>query len=339
VHTEKGRGYAPAEEDDEKRLHDIGPFDPVNGKPHRRVAPGDSYTEAFGASLLREAELHPELVAITAAMPGSCGLLEFSRRYPDRFIDVGIAEQHAVTAAAGMAMAGLRPVVAIYSTFLNRAWDQLYYDVGLHHLPVIFCIDRAGITGDDGPSHNGVDGPRPADEGPRHDRARAVVPRGGRGHARRGDCDHQWPCRHPLAQVRSTAHSTVTGRGLSARQVRRGRCLLPRSGQDGRGLRGSGSGAARTRGHRCHGVGHARRPSPLDPVMLGDALRHRVVVTVEDGIGEGGVGSSIASALREVGGADHSRRSSRAASLWRTSRTARPPTFWPVRPGRAATGR
>ena len=89
-------------------------------------------------------------------MPGPTGLIGFRERYPDRFFDVGIAEQHAVNAAAGMAMGGLRPVVAIYSTFLNRAWDQIYYDVGLHRLPVIFCIDRAGITGDDGPSHHGV---------------------------------------------------------------------------------------------------------------------------------------------------------------------------------------
>ena len=89
-------------------------------------------------------------------MAGPTGLIAFRDRYPDRFFDVGIAEQHAVNAAAGMAMGGLRPVVAIYSTFLNRAWDQLYYDVGLHRLPVIFCLDRAGITGDDGPSHHGV---------------------------------------------------------------------------------------------------------------------------------------------------------------------------------------
>src|SRR5215211_2299738 len=89
-------------------------------------------------------------------MPGSTGLLPFAERFPDRCFDVGIAEQHAVTAAAGMAMRGLRPVVAIYSTFLSRAWDQMVYDVGLHRLPVVFCLDRAGITGDNGPSHHGV---------------------------------------------------------------------------------------------------------------------------------------------------------------------------------------
>src|SRR5262249_34142049 len=115
-----------------------------------------SYTEAFGRAVVAEAERHPNLVAITAAMPGPTGLIPFRDRYPHRFFDVGIAEQHAVTTAAGMATAGLRPVVAVYSTFLNRAWDQLYYDVGLHRLPVVFCIDRAGVTGEDGPSHHGV---------------------------------------------------------------------------------------------------------------------------------------------------------------------------------------
>ena len=156
MHTAKGRGYGPAELDEEKCLHDVGPFDPETGVVLSRAAGRLSHTEAFGSALLREAAVHPEIVAITAAMAGPTGLLAFRERYPDRFFDVGIAEQHAVNAAAGMAMAGLRPVVAIYSTFLNRAWDQVYYDVGLHRLPVIFCLDRAGITGDDGPSHHGV---------------------------------------------------------------------------------------------------------------------------------------------------------------------------------------
>ena len=301
VHTEKGRGYAPAEEDDEKRLHDIGPFDPATGQPHRRVAPGDSYTEAFGASLLREAELHPELVAITAAMPGSCGLLEFSRRFPDRFIDVGIAEQHAVTAAAGMAMAGLRPVVAIYSTFLNRAWDQLYFDVGLHHLPVIFCIDRAGITGDDGPSHNGVVdlalltrvpgmtvlAPSCHEEvGVMLAEAIAITS---------GPVAIRWP-KSPARR------GTVTGRGISARRVRSGHgvCFLG-LGKMVEVCEGAAAELLALGGIDAT-VWDIRAASPLDPVMLGDALRHRVVVTVEDGIGVGGVGSSIASALREVGG-------------------------------------
>jgi 1-deoxy-D-xylulose-5-phosphate synthase len=301
VHTEKGRGYAPAEGDDEKRLHDIGPFDPATGLPRRQVAPGDSYTEAFAASLLREAEDHPELIAITAAMPGSCGLLEFSRRYPDRFIDVGIAEQHAVTAAAGMAMAGLRPVVAIYSTFLNRAWDQLYYDVGLHHLPVIFCIDRAGITGDDGPSHNGV-------------MDLALLTRVPGMTVLAPSCHEEVPVmlaeaiattsgpvaiRWPKSEAR---RSTVTGTGISARRVRRGHgvCFLGL----GKMVEVCESAAVELARVGIHAtVWDIRAASPLDPVMLHDALRHRVVVSVEDGIGVGGVGSSIASALRDHAGA------------------------------------
>ena len=154
VLTRKGRGYRPAEDDTEKCLHDVSPFDVDSGE--LRSPRPVTYTDAFTDALLGLADQHPELVALTAAMPGSTGLLPFAARHPDRCFDVGIAEQHAVTAAAGMAMQGLRPVVAIYSTFLNRAWDQVVHDVGLHRLPVVFCVDRAGITGDDGPSHHGV---------------------------------------------------------------------------------------------------------------------------------------------------------------------------------------
>ena len=146
VLTRKGEGYPPAETDDEKRLHDIGAFDPETGVQHGKGG-ASSYTAAFAETLVDLGERHPEIVALTAGMPGSTGLLGFAERFPDRCFDVGIAEQHAVTAAAGMAMRGLRPVVAIYSVFLNRAWDQLVYDVGLHGLPVIFCVDRAGHHG------------------------------------------------------------------------------------------------------------------------------------------------------------------------------------------------
>ena len=142
--TEKGRGYAPALNDPIKRLHDTS-----------EAKPG-SFTAAFTEAIVKEGEARPELVAITAAMPDSTGLLPFAERFPGRMFDVGIAEQHAVTSAAGMAMGGLRPVVAVYSTFLTRAFDQVNLDVGLHRQPVVFCLDRAGITGDDGPSHHGV---------------------------------------------------------------------------------------------------------------------------------------------------------------------------------------
>ena len=155
VLTRKGRGYRPAEDDAEKCLHDVSPFDVgTRASCDRRARSRTPTRSPKRCSGL--ADQHPELVALTAAMPGSTGLLPFAARHPDRCFDVGIAEQHAVTAAAGMAMQGLRPVVAIYSTFLNRAWDQVVHDVGLHRLPVVFCVDRAGITGDDGPSHHGV---------------------------------------------------------------------------------------------------------------------------------------------------------------------------------------
>src|SRR5204863_2965301 len=151
----KGKGYPFAEDDEEKCLHDAPVFDPATGPPEGWSAPS-GYTQAFSEALLSVAERDPRVVAITAAMPGPTGLLPFEARFPDRTFDVGIAEQHAVTAAAGMAMGGLRPCVAVYSTFLTRGFDQTNLDVGLHHLPVVFALDRAGITGDDGPSHHGV---------------------------------------------------------------------------------------------------------------------------------------------------------------------------------------
>ena len=153
VITTKGRGYGPAEEDEIDHFHSPSAFDMLTAKPLSRKV---TYTDVFGQALLAEAERDPRLVAITAAMGSSAGLGPFLTCFPDRFYDVGIAEQHAVTFSAGLAMAGLRPVVVIYSTFLQRALDQVMMDVSLHRLPVIFVLDRAGITGDDGPSHHGI---------------------------------------------------------------------------------------------------------------------------------------------------------------------------------------
>ena len=155
VLTQKGRGYAPAEDDDEKNLHDAPVFDPAIGPTEPAGRPRATPRRST-RPCSRSARSYAEVVAITAAMPGPTGLLPFQARWPDRFFDVGIAEQHAVTSAAGMAMGGLRPVVAVYSTFFSRAFDQANLDVGLHGLPVVFALDRAGITGDDGPSHHGV---------------------------------------------------------------------------------------------------------------------------------------------------------------------------------------
>jgi 1-deoxy-D-xylulose-5-phosphate synthase len=287
VLTQKGRGYAPAENDPVKRLHDIG-----------GAKPGD-YTAAFTEALIKEAEEHPEIIAITAAMPDSTGLLPFAERYPDRFLDVGIAEQHAVTAATGMAMGGLRPVVTVYSTFLSRAFDQINLDVGLHEQPVIFCIDRAGITGNDGPSHHGVLDmvlftkiPGMTMFAPSsyqelqvmlHDAVELTS----------GPVAIRWP----KTMARQASPDQV-GHGLRGRRVRQGDqlCIVAVGKMLEAAEAAAGSLAA-------DGVSvtvwDARVVKPLDPDMLEDAARHPYVVTVEDGLRAGGVGAAIADDLSE----------------------------------------
>ncbi len=155
VITKKGKGYPPAEKNPGD-YHGLGPFDIVTGTPLPAAKAPISYTRCFGDTLVHLAETEPKVVAITAAMPAGTGLMRFARRFPSRFFDVGIAEQHAVTFAAGLATEGILPVVAIYSTFLQRGVDQIIHDVCLQNLPVTFAIDRAGVVGDDGPTHHGV---------------------------------------------------------------------------------------------------------------------------------------------------------------------------------------
>jgi 1-deoxy-D-xylulose-5-phosphate synthase len=154
VVTQKGRGYGPAEDDEADQMHSCGVIDPVTGLATKIAGP--SWTATFSETLIDHATKRRDIVAITAAMPGPTGLSAFGERFPDRMFDVGIAEQHAMTSAAGLAMGGMHPVVAIYSTFLNRAFDQIMMDVALHKLPVTIVLDRAGVTGSDGPSHNGM---------------------------------------------------------------------------------------------------------------------------------------------------------------------------------------
>ncbi len=285
VMTQKGRGYAPAENDPIKRLHDMG-----------EAKPG-SYTAAFTEALIKAGEEHPELVAITAAMPDSTGLLPFGERFPGRVIDVGIAEQHAVTSAAGMAMGGLRPVVAVYSTFLTRAIDQVMYDVGLHRQPVIFCLDRAGITGDDGPSHHGVLdmallskvpgmtilAPSSYQElGQMLRDALAIV-------------DGPVAIRWPKTAARNVPEDEV-GHGLSGRKVRSGSdlCLL----SVGKMLDAADAAADALEANGVSvTVWDVRSVKPLDPRMIADAARHPLVVTIEDGIRDGGAGSAMAEAI------------------------------------------
>ena len=153
--TTKGAGYRPAEDHVTDRMHSVGISDPRTGRPVS-LAVGRSWKSAFAEQMLRIGEQRSDVVAITASMLDPVGLAPFAERWPERVFDVGIAEQHAVTSAAGLAMGGMRPVVAVYATFLNRAFDQVLMDVALHRLPVVFVLDRAGVTGEDGASHNGM---------------------------------------------------------------------------------------------------------------------------------------------------------------------------------------
>ncbi|WP_208026873.1 1-deoxy-D-xylulose-5-phosphate synthase [Rhabdothermincola sediminis] len=288
VHTQKGRGYAPAENDPIKRLHDIG-----GAKP-------GSYTAAFTEALLKEAEEHPEIVAITAAMPDSTGLLPFAERYPDRFFDVGIAEQHAVTAAAGMAMGGLRPVVAIYSTFLTRAFDQINLDVGLHHQPVVFCIDRAGITGDDGASHHGLldmvlltKVPGMTMFAPSSYQELQVMLHDAL-EITSGPVAIRWP-----KTMARQANPDEVGHGLRGRKLRSGSelCIVA----VGKMLDAAEAAAELLEAEGVSTtVWDARVVTPLDPELIADAARHPFVVTVEDGLRDGGVGAAIADRIAQV---------------------------------------
>jgi 1-deoxy-D-xylulose-5-phosphate synthase len=294
VLTTKGKGYPPAELDTEKHLHDTsGVFNPEIG-PQPKGPGAPSYTSAFTEAMVKEGEARPELIAITAAMPGSTGLLPFEERFPDRFVDVGIAEQHAVTSAAGMAMGGLRPVVAVYSTFLSRAFDQANLDVGLHHLPVVFCLDRAGITGDDGPSHHGIldmvllsKVPGITMFAPSSYQELQVQLHDGL-----DLCDGPVSLRWPKTAAPVVDESEV-GHGLSARQARTGTdvCLIGVGKMFGACMEAAEALAAD--GIEAT-VWDPRVIKPLDPALLDDAASFDVVVTVEDGLREGGIGATIA---------------------------------------------
>ena len=293
VITQKGRGYSPAEDDDEKHLHDAPKFNPATG-PSKSVPTG--YTEAFSDTIVDLAKTDQRIVAITAAMPGPTGLIQFQEQFPDRFFDVGIAEQHAVTAAAGMAMGGMRPVVALYSTFLNRAWDQVVYDVALHRLPVIFCLDRAGITGDDGPSHHGI-----------YDMALLSKVPGMRVLAPSSTQEveqmlkdaitltNQGPVviRYPKGVARSV-DATDIGSGLAARKLLTDPsntvCILAIGKMVGASLDAAAVLAAKG---ITATVWDVRSCAPLDQSMIDNAAAHKVVITVEDGIREGGIGMTI----------------------------------------------
>jgi len=303
VVTRKGKGYQPAEQRP-SMFHGVGPFDEESGEVRGQKGGAASYTGVFGRTLVEAAERDERIVAITAAMEEGTGLAEFSRRFPERFFDVGIAEQHAVTFAAGLASQGLRPVVALYSTFLQRAYDNVLHDVALQNLPVTFAIDRAGLVGADGPTHHGVFDfsflrhipnmviMAPRDEG---ELRRAVVTA--------LLVDGPFAYRYPRGKCRGlpldgTPEPVVVGRGEK--------------------LRDGSDGVIFALGSPCHdalaaaellgdeglslAVVDPRFLKPLDKELLvAEARRTGVVITVEENAVEGGFGSAVLELMNEQG--------------------------------------
>ncbi len=301
--TEKGRGYAPAEEDTRDRFHAVRAA-PVPGRP--AGSSGPTWTAAFGEELLAQAERRPDVVALTAAMLEPAGLLPLQRALPARVVDVGIAEQHAVTCAAGMAMGGLHPVVCVYATFLNRAFDQVIMDVALHRLPVTFVLDRAGITGDDGASHNGVWDLAALQAVPG---LRIAAPRD-RTTLRRqldealGTEDAPTLLRYPKGTLPADlpALDRITGpEGTTSVDV------LARTGEDALlvavgALAGACLEAAQDLAELGIGctVVDPGWVKPVPRALVELAGRFDVVVTAEDGLRTGGVGETLAAALRDA---------------------------------------
>ena len=300
VVTEKGRGSEPAIEDEIDKLHGVSAFDPLTGRPRQTEL---TYTDVFGEALLTAASRHPNVVAITAAMASSTGLLNFAREFPDRFFDVGICEQHAVTFAAGLAMAGKRPVVCVYSTFLQRAFDQTIMDVALHRLPVVFILDRAGVTGPDGSSHHGVFDlsylrmipnlkvAAPADATELCALLETALA-----------TDGPVAIRYPKGTVPATPD-------LPVEPIPVGRWEEIRRGSDaailavGRMVEVASVAADRLaeQGISC-GVINARWLKPVDPRLLSDwARRYPLLVTAEDNVGSGGFGAAVLETLAPTG--------------------------------------
>ena len=299
--TRKGMGYAHAE-DRPDMFHGISPFSVETGKVDKVQGPL-SYTETFGRALVAEAETDQRIVAITAAMPAGTGLTRFAERFPDRFFDVGIAEGHAVGLAAGLAHGGLVPVVAIYSTFLQRAYDQVIMDAALQNLHIVFCLDRAGLVGEDGPTHHGVFDltylravpnlmvMAPADEAELVNMLHTGL-----------QADGPVAIRYPRGTGRGVALPT------SPVVLEAGRAEVRREGDDvallavGRML-GVAEEAASLLAHDGveSRVVNMRWVKPMDLEAVTDAARCSLVVTIEENTGVGGFGAGVLEALADLG--------------------------------------
>ncbi|WP_406112925.1 1-deoxy-D-xylulose-5-phosphate synthase [Streptomyces sp. NBC_01014] len=299
--TEKGRGYRPALEDDADRFHTVGVMDPLTCEP-LAASSGPSWTSVFGAEIAEIGAERPDVVAVTAAMLHPVGLTEFAERFPDRVWDVGIAEQHATVSAAGLATGGLHPVVAVYATFLNRAFDQLLMDVALHRCGVTFVLDRAGVTGVDGASHNGmwdmsllqvvpglrIAAPRDADQLRAQLREAVDVD------------DAPTVLRFPKESVGEPVPAIDRVGGMDVlHRADRPQVLLVAVGvlapvclQAAELLEGRGIGCT---------VVDPRWVKPVDEQLPPLAAGHRLVAVVEDNSRSGGVGSAVGQALRDAG--------------------------------------
>jgi 1-deoxy-D-xylulose-5-phosphate synthase len=299
VVTQKGKGYAPAEADPIK-WHGPGPYDPASGTLYKETSAGPTYSQVFGEWLCDMAELDARFVGITPAMREGSGLVEFEKRFPDRYFDVAIAEQHAITLAAGLACDGLRPVVAIYSTFLQRGYDQLIHDVALQRLPVVFAIDRAGLVGGDGATHQGVFDltylrcvpnlvvMAPADE----NECRQML-------YTAGQLDVPAAVRYPRGR----------GPGVAVEKTMRalpvGRAEVRRQGGSGLALLAFGTmvEAARPVAEALDAtLVNMRFVKPLDEALVGQvAATHRAIVTLEENAVAGGAGSAVLEHLQRIG--------------------------------------
>jgi 1-deoxy-D-xylulose-5-phosphate synthase len=299
VVTQKGKGYAPAEADPIK-WHGPGPYDPASGTLFKEQTAGPTYSQVFGEWLCDMAGLDSRFVGITPAMREGSGLVEFEKRYPERYFDVAIAEQHAVTLAAGLACDGMRPVVAIYSTFLQRGYDQLIHDVALQRLPVVFAVDRAGLVGGDGATHQGVFDltflrcvpnlvvMAPADE---------------------NECRQMLYTAGQLDQPAAVRYPRGRGAGVAVEKTMRalpvGRAELRRQGSSGLALLAFGTmvnAAAATAEALDATLVNMRFVKPLDEATVAQvAADHRAIVTLEENTVEGGAGSAVLECLQRIG--------------------------------------
>ena len=299
VVTRKGKGYAPAEADPIK-WHGPGPFDPASGTIFKEKASGPTYSQIFGQWLCDMAARDPRIIGVTPAMREGSGLVEFSKKFPDRYFDVAIAEQHAVTFAAGLAVEGLKPIVAIYSTFLQRGYDQLIHDVALQNLPVVFALDRAGLVGSDGATHQGA-----------YDISflRCIPNMTLMAPADENECRQMLYTGTTLPGPSAIRYPRGTGPGVALVEemtaVPIGKAQIRREGRSGLAILVFGTlldSALKIAERLDATVVNMRFIKPMDEdLVIGLAARHRALITIEENATIGGAGSAVSELLASEG--------------------------------------